>query len=75
MENAPELLPGLGLYYTAFAILDRERPVGMTEGRIPRRAVREYAEELRLDVEQTDLLHYVIGKMDEVVMKRRAAKT
>lgn len=74
MENAPELPLGLELYYRAFGDLDRERPVGMSEGRIPRRALLEYAEYYDLDDDQIDLLLFVIPPMDDVLLSWRAKR-
>lgn len=72
MENAPELLPGLDLYYNAFVALERERPVGMSAGHIPRRATQEYAEDYGLDDDQMELLHYAIVQMDDVITEWRS---
>jgi hypothetical protein len=71
MENAPELLPGLELYYDAFYALDSDRPVGMTEGRIPRRSIRDYALDYGFSDEQREFLYYAIREMDNERLKVR----
>lgn len=43
IKNAPELLPGLDLYFVAFMELSTCRTVGMGEGPIPWTAMRDYA--------------------------------
>ena len=62
------------LYLQAFFDLGRERPIGLSEGPIPRKAVNEYAEEYEFDDEQRDLLKYVVGEMDQAYLKLRNKK-
>lgn len=72
--NAPELHPGLGLYYQAFWALSTTRSIGMDYGPIPWTAIQEYARWWRLDEEQTDSLHYHLSEMDKVFLAHRGAK-
>lgn len=65
---------GLDLYYLAFLDLTSCRSTGQAEGVIPWTAIRQWAYEHELDLEQTEDLHYLIPQMDEVYLKFKAKK-
>lgn len=76
MRNAPELLMGLELFWTAFWALTRERSAGLGISGIPVASMRSYAHDMELDEEQTeDLLHHVMV-LDSAFLKyhRREAE-
>jgi hypothetical protein len=62
--KAPVLTEGLRLYLNAFFDLDTERVNGMSIGRIPMSAVRQYAAEFGFDEEQYYALTCHIKAMD-----------
>lgn len=74
IQNAPELLPGLGLYLRAFYDLDSCRPVGFGEGPIPWTAIEEWCRSLELDEEERDDVHYLVRRLDNAYLKHREAK-
>jgi hypothetical protein len=75
IQNAPELVLGLELYYGAFMDLTSCRGTGYgTEGPIPWDKVVQWAEKYGLDEEQEDDLVYHIPQMDEVYLKFKAKK-
>ncbi len=74
IANAPETLPGLELYIRAFFDLDRDRPIGFSEGYIPRRSIADWAKDYELDEDQTEALFYFIREMDSEVMRIKQAK-
>lgn len=72
IANAPELLLGLDLYFTAFMDLTTERPIGYGEGPIPWSAVRRWCHEHAIIGEQLEDMHYHIRKLDSVYLDHRA---
>lgn len=70
IKNAPELLPGLELYITAFYMLSSDRHMGMEAGRIPWTAVARYAEFYSFDDEQTQFLFAIIPELDGITLER-----
>ncbi len=73
ISNAPELLPGLELYYEAFVDLSTCRPLGMSEGPIPYRDIVAYFDRLDLlDEDQHWAGIRIIRKMDAAYMKYRS---
>lgn len=58
IENAPELLPGLEIYYHAFLNLTTDRTFGMAEGPIPWSAMDRYAR--RHGIEGFDFDRFVV---------------
>jgi hypothetical protein len=75
IKEAPELLPGLALYYGAFWDLCSCRQVGMGEGPISWLAVDAYASARGFDEDQRDDLHAFIPAMDQAYMKHKAAES
>lgn len=76
IQNAPELLGGLSLYYEAFFDLDTCRSEG--GGRIPWTAMETYAARLGIeDGDDFDRFVYLIREMDQEclgVLKSKANK-
>ncbi len=65
LENAPELLPGLDVYWTAYHALHTCRPLAWgTPGPIPWTAVAHYAQVWEMDEVQMARLERFVGKMD-----------
>lgn len=62
LQNAPELLPGLDLYYDAFFALNSCR--GGMGGPIPWTAIREYASYLAMGEDEFDRLVLLIREME-----------
>lgn len=61
LQNAPELLPGLDLYYEAFFALNSCRGMG---GPIPWTAIREYANYMGVEADEFDRLVLLIREME-----------
>jgi len=74
IENAPELMPGLGLYLQAFFDLDSDRSHAMGPTAIPFRSILDYARAFNFDDEQTEDLIYYIKQMDSDHLQRIATK-
>jgi hypothetical protein len=72
IAEAPQLLPGLGFYYTAFLTLSSCRSVGFSEGRIPWTAARDYANQLDMTDEELEDLWMLVCSMDGEYLKYRA---
>lgn len=64
IQNAPELLLGLELYYGAFLDLSSCRPNGWGPQPISWLTIAEYADHLGLDEEQREDLFFFIRAMD-----------
>lgn len=75
IANAPELEQGLDLYLFAFFDLDTTRPVsGMGMAPISWLAIKQYADLLNLDAEQSDTLFYVVREMDGAYLSKNKPK-
>ncbi len=74
LADAPELLPGLDLYYYAFVDLSTCRSMGFGPGPIPWTAISEYARARGLEREQTDDLFYHIPLLDAAYLEHVHAK-
>jgi hypothetical protein len=72
IQNAPELQPGLSLYYVAFWDLNGCR--GGMGGPIMWTAVEQYALAYDLDQEQREALHYHVRQMDVAANEFQEAK-
>lgn len=70
IQNAPSLLPGLALYYTAFMDLMGTRQMGGFGGIGPIGwdVIQYYAVSNELDADQTEALHTHIKAMDTYYM-------
>lgn len=73
LQDAPELRPGLFLYYAAFWDLHRSRSSGFGPGMISVKSMMDYAKDLELDPEQTQLLKYHVCRMDDAYLKKAAS--
>jgi hypothetical protein len=69
MREAPDLSPGLELYRTMFFDLSSCRSLGMGVGPIPWTAIHAYCRHHELDVEQEDMAHYLLRRMDEFFLE------
>ena len=74
IQNAPNLLMGLELYFQAFVELNTSRSTGWSAGPIPSWCISEYADRLELSEEETEDLHYHIRMMDQEFLKYTARK-
>lgn len=68
IQNAPELLQGLELFYNGFKDLANDRPSG---GAIPWSVVHEYSKDLELGEEQKEAMHYHIREMDNAYLSSK----
>lgn len=60
----PELWPQNQMYWDAFWDLGSERQIGMGIGPIPRSAIKAYADEYDMSVEEFDSLYRMLRIMD-----------
>jgi len=74
IQNAPELLPGLELYYIGFIDLSDSRSLGMGLGPIPWFTVQQYCKEFALDEDQTEAMHHHIKVMDAAYLEHQRKK-
>ncbi len=72
IANAPDLLPGLELYYVAFMDLSSSRALGMGEGPIGWAVIDQYARSNEFNSEQRDDLFFHLGKMDTAYLDYRS---
>lgn len=66
IQNAPQLLLGLELYFSAFVDLTNDRVNGMGIGRIPFMTILHYADYIGCSQEQTDDMLFYVQQMDMV---------
>jgi hypothetical protein len=69
IQNAPDLLTGLELYYLGFVELSDSRQIGMAMGPIPWKVIHDYCEAHHLDEDQTEEMHHHIREMDAVYLE------
>lgn len=74
IQEAPELMTGLGLYFDAFNELDTCRSYGMAIGPIPWSFTQDYAITNGFSQEQADDLHFFIQRMD-VAYRKEVSKS
>lgn len=72
--NAPQLLPGLGIYFQAFMALSSCRPLGMSEGRIPWTAAFQYGQALDMSAEEFEDLWILVSLMDAAYLTYRKSQ-
>lgn len=72
IANAPQLKPGLELYWWAFADLSTCRSGGLEEGPIPWTACAKYAEIHGFNERQLYDLCFFVREMDSVLMDWKA---
>lgn len=75
IQEAPDLVRGLELYYTGFCELSDSRSVGMAPGPIPWLTVQQYCLMNGLTEEQTFRMHRHIHKMDAAYLEFKSRKT
>jgi hypothetical protein len=74
IANAPELLPGLHIYMTAFHRLSTSRSVGMGHGPIPYHFIEEYADRHAFSDDMREALVEHVEGMDAAFLKHASAK-
>lgn len=74
IENAPELWPGLELYFNAWFELDSTRAIGMGVGPIPWNAIESYCQALELGAEQKAKMHRLVRALDRVYLDKQRKK-
>lgn len=74
IEQAPQLILGLDLYFDAFAELSSCRSIGMAEGPIPWTAIRAWCDENEVVGEQREKTFRIVRAMDVAYLKWRSKK-
>lgn len=74
IAGAPQLIPGMELYYNAFFDLSSSRNQGMGIGRIPWTAIKDYGDCWGLSEEQMEDLFYFVRAMDNVYLEHYSKK-
>ena len=74
IANAPLLLPGLEVYWTAFMNLLSSRQIGLTASPIPWNIIQEYCDHQNLSEEQSEAMHYHIAMMDTAFLEHQQKK-
>ena len=74
IQNAPQLMLGLELYFSAFMDLNSSRQMGMGIGPIPWVVVWDYCERLEIEGEQREDMLYHIDKLDLVYIEHKGRK-
>lgn len=79
IANAPELHPGLNLFYTAFLDLTSCRALGTSQGPISWLSIHYYCEANEIDGEQREDVFFHVTRLDKVYLdwatKQLKAKT
>lgn len=79
IQNAPQLRPGLDLYYDAFLDMNSCRASGMGIGQISWATIIEYSVAMQFSEEQTEDLMHHIRAMDHAYLehwnKKQSSKT
>jgi hypothetical protein len=75
IAGAPQLRPGLEHYWDAFSDLTGERQLGFgAPGPIPWSAKMQWARYHRMSREETDVLLFLVDRMDECFLEHMARK-
>lgn len=74
IQNAPELLPGLDLFISAYTELSTCRQLGMTEGPIPWLAMNAYCDVYEIDGDLRQEFFYILRQLDNEMMEYRESK-
>lgn len=74
IANAPELHPGLNLFYTAFLDLTSCRTLGYSQGPIPWLAIHHYCEANEIEGEQREDMFYHVAHLDKAYLDWSAKK-
>jgi hypothetical protein len=75
IANAPELEPGLNLFYMAFLDLTSCRTLGYAQGPIPWLAIHHYCEAHGIEGEQREDVFHHVSALDKAYLDRSAEKT
>lgn len=75
IQEAPDLILGLELYYQAFMDLNTCRSIGFSAGPIPWTAVADYAAAHEFDSEQTEDLFFFTHVMDAAFLEYNNKKS
>lgn len=68
IQDAPELGPGLALFYTAFLDLTSCRTLGYSQGPIPWLAIDRYCEVNEIEGEQREDVFYHVSRLDKAYL-------
>lgn len=74
IQNAPELWPGMGVYYSAWVELDSCRMIGFNVGPVPWTAIEEYCIRLDLDIDEKADMHFFLRKLDGAYLDHQRKK-
>lgn len=74
IQNAPELLPGLELFWLAFMELSDSRNIGMGLGPIPWKVIHDYCVVYDLNGEQMEEMHHHIRELDSAYLEHQRRK-
>lgn len=75
MQQAPQLHPGLNLFYVAFLDLHTCRQLGMTMGPIDWLAIDRYCQRYDIQGEQYEDMHYFVSRLDAAYLEHHRAKS
>lgn len=71
IQNAPQLLPGLEFFLSAWVELSPDRPVAMSEGFIPMASMVAFSKLYELSQEETKELIFFVRELDKVYIEKR----
>lgn len=74
IANAPEMGPGLNLFYIAFLDLTSCRTLGYSQGPIPWLAIHHYCEAHEIEGEQREDVFYHVARLDKAYLDHTAEK-
>ena len=74
IQNAPELIMGLELFYGAYLDLDGDRPSGWTVRPIPWTVLVDYCVAYNITGEQREDLLYFVRRMDKAYIHHTTTK-
>ena len=74
IKNAPALLPGLELFYNAFAALSSCRNTGFGEGEIPWNVISEYCDRNGIYGDQRDDTFFFVKELDSEYLAYKEEK-
>jgi hypothetical protein len=68
IQDAPDLWPGLELYFQAWIDLDSCRSIGLGVGPIPWTAIEAYSISMDLDSDKRARMHRLVRALDRVYL-------
>jgi len=74
IQNAPDILLGLNLFYSAFIDLDSCRHSGYEDGPIPWTAIADYCAHKGITGETADDMFFHVRSLDKAFLKHRSDK-